>query len=214
MTVLQVFVLLFIFVKRQIVRFAMKSRRGPHVPLGHNAPKVCLFHTRAHTVKTLAPLHNNTPEASCQTILLICYSRVVSVLCAAGTQTRNWSQIEPCPENPLWASSAVPRRWPTEAQRAFWLERRRRTHTCCTMLLQIKRLMSVCAYVCVSVCAGSYDYLYRMRALDAIRDTGELLLLLILNCVSLLTRWLLHGLWNLCRFTLPWTGWHVCCCNR
>ncbi|XP_062847954.1 protein C1orf43 homolog [Trichomycterus rosablanca] len=34
-----VFVLLFIFVKRQIVRFAMKSRRGPHVPLGHNAPK-------------------------------------------------------------------------------------------------------------------------------------------------------------------------------
>uniref|UniRef100_A0A8C7LUU6 Uncharacterized protein n=1 Tax=Oncorhynchus mykiss TaxID=8022 RepID=A0A8C7LUU6_ONCMY len=36
---LQVFVLLFIFVKRQIMRFAMKSRRGPHVPLGHNAPK-------------------------------------------------------------------------------------------------------------------------------------------------------------------------------
>lgn len=36
----QVFVLLFIFVKRQIMRFAMKSRRGPHVPVGHNAPKV------------------------------------------------------------------------------------------------------------------------------------------------------------------------------
>ncbi|XP_037532874.1 protein C1orf43 homolog [Nematolebias whitei] len=34
-----VFVLLFIFVKRQIMRLAMKSRRGPHVPLGHNAPK-------------------------------------------------------------------------------------------------------------------------------------------------------------------------------
>lgn len=34
-----VFVLLFIFVKRQIMRFAMKSRRGPHVPMGHNAPK-------------------------------------------------------------------------------------------------------------------------------------------------------------------------------
>ena len=33
-----VFVLLFIFVKRQIMRFAMKSRRGPHVPVGHNAP--------------------------------------------------------------------------------------------------------------------------------------------------------------------------------
>nr|XP_054363761.1 protein C1orf43 homolog [Mirounga angustirostris] len=37
-----VFVLLFIFVKRQIMRFAMKSRRGPHVPVGHNAPKVGL----------------------------------------------------------------------------------------------------------------------------------------------------------------------------
>lgn len=34
-----VFVLLFIFMKRQIMRFAMKSRRGPHVPIGHNAPK-------------------------------------------------------------------------------------------------------------------------------------------------------------------------------
>uniref|UniRef100_A0A3Q3XFS3 Uncharacterized protein n=1 Tax=Mola mola TaxID=94237 RepID=A0A3Q3XFS3_MOLML len=34
-----VFVLLFIFVKRQIMRFAMRSRRGPHAPIGHNAPK-------------------------------------------------------------------------------------------------------------------------------------------------------------------------------
>ncbi|XP_060676646.1 protein C1orf43 homolog isoform X1 [Hemiscyllium ocellatum] len=34
-----VFVLLFIFVKRQIMRFAMKSRRGPHAPIGHSAPK-------------------------------------------------------------------------------------------------------------------------------------------------------------------------------
>uniref|UniRef100_A0A8C6TVN8 Chromosome 1 open reading frame 43 n=1 Tax=Neogobius melanostomus TaxID=47308 RepID=A0A8C6TVN8_9GOBI len=33
-----VFVLLFIFMKRQIMRFAMKSRR-PHVLIGHNAPK-------------------------------------------------------------------------------------------------------------------------------------------------------------------------------
>ncbi|MCJ8728886.1 hypothetical protein PDJAM_G00009640 [Pangasius djambal] len=34
-----VFVLLFIFMKRQIMRFAVKSRRGPHAPVGHNAPK-------------------------------------------------------------------------------------------------------------------------------------------------------------------------------
>lgn len=34
------FMLLFIFAKRQIMRFAIKSRRGPHVPIGHDAPKV------------------------------------------------------------------------------------------------------------------------------------------------------------------------------
>ncbi|XP_013794622.2 uncharacterized protein C1orf43 homolog [Limulus polyphemus] len=33
------FVLLFIFAKRQIARFSLKSRRGPHVPVGNDAPK-------------------------------------------------------------------------------------------------------------------------------------------------------------------------------
>lgn len=31
--------LLFIFAKRQIMRFALRSRRGPHVPVGHDAKK-------------------------------------------------------------------------------------------------------------------------------------------------------------------------------
>jgi len=34
-----VLVLLFIFAKRQIMRFTLRSRRGPHVPIGHSAPK-------------------------------------------------------------------------------------------------------------------------------------------------------------------------------
>lgn len=34
------FILLFIFAKRQIMRFALRSRRGPHVPIGHDAKKV------------------------------------------------------------------------------------------------------------------------------------------------------------------------------
>uniref|UniRef100_A0A8C4QUZ2 Zgc:123238 n=1 Tax=Eptatretus burgeri TaxID=7764 RepID=A0A8C4QUZ2_EPTBU len=34
-----IFVLLFLFAKRQIMRFAMRSRTGPHIPVGHNAPK-------------------------------------------------------------------------------------------------------------------------------------------------------------------------------
>lgn len=33
------FVLLFIFGKRQIMRFALKSRRGPHVPIASDGPK-------------------------------------------------------------------------------------------------------------------------------------------------------------------------------
>lgn len=34
------FLLLFIFAKRQIMRFALRSRRGPHIPIGHDATKV------------------------------------------------------------------------------------------------------------------------------------------------------------------------------
>lgn len=32
--------LLFIFAKRQIMRFALRSRRGPHIPIGHDTKKV------------------------------------------------------------------------------------------------------------------------------------------------------------------------------
>ncbi|KAB0803195.1 hypothetical protein PPYR_00165 [Photinus pyralis] len=34
------FIILFIFAKRQIMRFALRSRRGPHVPIGHDAKKL------------------------------------------------------------------------------------------------------------------------------------------------------------------------------
>uniref|UniRef100_A0A1B0CQU9 Uncharacterized protein n=1 Tax=Lutzomyia longipalpis TaxID=7200 RepID=A0A1B0CQU9_LUTLO len=33
------FIILFIFAKRQIMRFTLRSRRGPHVPVGHDAEK-------------------------------------------------------------------------------------------------------------------------------------------------------------------------------
>lgn len=32
-------IILFIFAKRQIMRFTLRSRRGPHVPVGHDAKK-------------------------------------------------------------------------------------------------------------------------------------------------------------------------------
>ncbi|KAG7234202.1 hypothetical protein INR49_005521 [Caranx melampygus] len=88
-----VFVLLFIFVKRQIMRFAMKSRRGPHVPLGHNAPK---------------ELRQEIEAKLCQVQKIHFEPRLLS---------------------------------PDDDR----LKQREQT--------------------------GSYDYLYRMRALDAIRDT-------------------------------------------
>ncbi|KAG5889117.1 hypothetical protein JTB14_034175 [Gonioctena quinquepunctata] len=34
------FLLLFIFAKRQIMRFALRYRRGPHIPIGHDTSKV------------------------------------------------------------------------------------------------------------------------------------------------------------------------------
>lgn len=34
------FIMLFIFAKRQIMRFALRSRRGPHIPVGHDSKKV------------------------------------------------------------------------------------------------------------------------------------------------------------------------------
>lgn len=34
------FIILFIFAKRQIMRFALRSRRGPHFPIGADAKKV------------------------------------------------------------------------------------------------------------------------------------------------------------------------------
>ena len=34
------FVMLFVFAKRQIMRFTLRSRRGPHVPVGNDAKKV------------------------------------------------------------------------------------------------------------------------------------------------------------------------------
>lgn len=36
------FIILFIFAKRQIMRFTLRSRRGPHVPVGHDAKKVIM----------------------------------------------------------------------------------------------------------------------------------------------------------------------------
>ncbi|KAK7886813.1 hypothetical protein WMY93_026434 [Mugilogobius chulae] len=69
-----VFVLLFIFMKRQIMRFAMKSRRGPHAPIGHNAPKelrqlietkLCQVQKIHFEPRLLSPGDDRLTSASC-----------------------------------------------------------------------------------------------------------------------------------------------------
>jgi len=47
------FILLFIFAKRQIMRFALRSRRGPHVPIGHDGKKVKINSTNISTLNSL-----------------------------------------------------------------------------------------------------------------------------------------------------------------
>lgn len=42
------FVILFIFAKRQITRFALRSRRGPHVSIGTDAKKVSGYLSSSH----------------------------------------------------------------------------------------------------------------------------------------------------------------------
>lgn len=46
-------VMLFIFAKRQIMRFTLRSRRGPHVPVGNDAKKVL----EEHSISPLACIY-------------------------------------------------------------------------------------------------------------------------------------------------------------
>ncbi|XP_040045088.1 protein C1orf43 isoform X2 [Gasterosteus aculeatus] len=103
-----VFVLLFIFVKRQIMRFAMRSRRGPHAPIGHNAPKGL----REEIDSMLSKVHEIRFEPR--------------LLSEEDDRLRPESQISQSPHS---AHQLPP-------------------ELCC------------------------YNYLYRMKALDAIRDSG------------------------------------------
>lgn len=64
------FVLLFIFGKRQIMRFALKSRRGPHFPIASDAPKYLRkeIERRLDAVKDIRwdplLLHEEVPQGS------------------------------------------------------------------------------------------------------------------------------------------------------
>lgn len=50
-------IVLFIFAKRQIIRFTIRSRHGPHAPVGHDAKKVILS-------LLCAPIHRLNPHPS------------------------------------------------------------------------------------------------------------------------------------------------------
>lgn len=44
--------ILFIFAKRQITRFALRSRRGPHIPIGTDAKKVSIINVFNYLLHT------------------------------------------------------------------------------------------------------------------------------------------------------------------
>ncbi|XP_050674654.1 protein C1orf43 homolog isoform X2 [Leptidea sinapis] len=58
------FVILFIFAKRQITRFALRSRRGPHVPIGADAKK-CLKKEIERRIEAV-PRIMYEPRLSCE----------------------------------------------------------------------------------------------------------------------------------------------------
>ncbi|RZF44836.1 hypothetical protein LSTR_LSTR000788 [Laodelphax striatellus] len=65
------FILLFIFAKRQIMRFALRSRRGPHVPIGHGAKKSLKreIHRRIDVIPKIAYEPRMISETDSQYIL-------------------------------------------------------------------------------------------------------------------------------------------------
>ncbi|TNM93123.1 hypothetical protein fugu_018525 [Takifugu bimaculatus] len=114
-----VFVLLFIFVKRQIMRFAMRSRRGPHAPIGHNATKGL----------------KEDIDSRLSRVQEICFEP--RLLSEEDDRLKQGSQISQSPDHyhhlPL----------------------------ICAQTLKLPFYFK-----------GCYNYLYRMKALDAIRDSG------------------------------------------
>ncbi|XP_049660787.1 protein C1orf43 homolog isoform X3 [Accipiter gentilis] len=135
-----VFVLLFIFVKRQIMRFAMKSRRGPHVPVGQHAPKdlkeeIDIRLSRVQDIKyepwLLAEDDSRLLQLETQGTLSCCMS--------VGGH-RNHRPVL------VLLQQVVPLRPSCVSGLSCWL--------------------SHC-----NVVFGCYNYLYRMKALDAIRTS-------------------------------------------
>lgn len=152
---------MFMFVKRQVVRFAMKSRRGPHVPLGHNAPKVrSVLHTCPHACsKSTMPNRLNVISHFCCTYLLHLKELRQEI-------EAKLSHVQKIHFEPRLLTPDDDRLKHTEHSGES-AHTHRHTGTQCVVSFagQLK--------VCIYVRAGSYDYLYRMRALDAIRAAGE-----------------------------------------
>uniref|UniRef100_A0A8V1A858 C1orf43 homolog n=1 Tax=Gallus gallus TaxID=9031 RepID=A0A8V1A858_CHICK len=152
-----VFVLLFIFVKRQIMRFAMKSRRGPHVPVGQHAPKdlkeeIDIRLSRVQDIKyepqLLAEDDSRLLQLETQGDVPITAGTSVGLLSVRHIRGAAVSQAHP---------------WGWARGRA---------------------LAGPVGQLGVSLCSaqpsvwflsfpGCYNYLYRMKALDAIRTSGE-----------------------------------------
>ncbi|KAF6292513.1 hypothetical protein mRhiFer1_001796 [Rhinolophus ferrumequinum] len=159
-----VFVLLFIFVKRQIMRFAMKSRRGPHVPVGHNAPKdlkeeIDIRLSRVQDIKYEPQLLADGDARLLQ-------------LEAQGNQSMWHALGEHCSEDPTSSEFLCSRSChiavgrPSSGGSSSWVHDR-----CGRQFISLWEFGDF-AGLCLrpfSFSTDCYNYLYRMKALDAIR---------------------------------------------
>uniref|UniRef100_A0A8C7GX06 Chromosome 1 open reading frame 43 n=1 Tax=Oncorhynchus kisutch TaxID=8019 RepID=A0A8C7GX06_ONCKI len=127
-----VFVLLFIFVKRQIMRFAMRSRRGPHAPIGHNAPKGL----REEIDARLSKVQEIRFEPR--------------LLSEEDDRLKHGTQFSKSPFKCIHATNLFS---VVDKMLCFYS----------TVIVSLMTSM---------IFSGCYNYLYRMKALDAIRDSG------------------------------------------
>lgn len=153
----------------------MRSRRGPHAPIGHNAPKV----------KRILPF-------IAEFIVLLginLYLLRIMIMC------RVWrSRWTPgCP----WSRKSVLNLDSCQRKTTDWSTGRRSVSW-----IANTRFASTCSFVPFNpfISLGCYNYLYRMKALDAIRDAGD---------------WLVHinnATWLLsCTKATEWYNLRLCC---
>lgn len=161
----------------------MRSRRGPHAPIGHNAPKV----------KRILPFIGTLPP-----VLLRINLYLLRIMIMCRVWRSRW--IPGCP----WCRKSVLNLDSYQRKTTDW-STGRRSVSCIANTRFASLSLSIaatCSFVPFNlfISLGCYNYLYRMKALDAIRDAGNWLVHI--NNVT----WLFS-----CTKATKWYNLRLCC---